>query len=171
MRTRIRGKQDGLASGRCVFCHRLRYRVHQALRRINSSQEWGDVSGDSKASFCVEAANLFGDKLQKLVTSTLEEARTQKSVRDSGGAFKDDQDLQEKYKNKPEQLANIVAHAPKYFCPVRKVTLRQDPEYVLTQQDLLEQTRKQTREVQEDDKIRPTKKSESSAQEKSGRGQ
>ena len=76
----MRGKQDGLASGRCLLCHRLRYRVHQALRRTNSTQEWGDVSGDRKAAFCVAAANLFGDKLQKLVTSTLLEARIQKTV-------------------------------------------------------------------------------------------
>ena len=108
----------------------------------------------------VAAAHLFGDQLQKLVQTTLDEHRVHKATTNfSGlGKFMDEVDLAEKYKNKPEQLKNIMENAPKYFCPIRKVTLRSDPEYSLLQSDLVEQTRKSGRVVEEEDKIRPAKK-------------
>ena len=90
-----------------------------------------------KIGFMIAAADLFGDKLQKLVQTTLDEHKIHKASTNFSalGNFKDEQDLADKYKNKPDQLANILAHAPKFFCTIRKVTLHADPDYNLLQQD------------------------------------
>ena len=159
-KSRVRGKSSAEAMARCTLCHRLRSRTTSVLARLCSKQEWGEIGHEKKGAFMDAAAHLFGDKLQKLVQTTLDEHRLYKATTNFNalGSFKDEIDLTEKYKNKPEQLKNIMEHAAKYFCPVRRVTLFADPEYSLLQSDLVEQTKKSGRHVEEEDKVRPAKK-------------
>ena len=45
------------------------------------------------------------------------------------GGFKDEDDIKDKYMNKPQQLAAILRNAPRMWGPVREVELTEDPEF------------------------------------------
>ena len=45
------------------------------------------------------------------------------------GNFLDKEDMDDKYKNKPEQLDNIHKNARKLSCPTRGVELWEDPKW------------------------------------------
>ena len=49
------------------------------------------------------------------------------------GNFLDKEDMDDKYKNKPEQLENIYKNARKIICPTRGVELWEDPKWCSTQ--------------------------------------
>ena len=59
------------------------------------------------------------------------------------GHYKDEVDLKEKYKDKPEQLASILQNAPQMECKIRSVTLYKDPDYT----DTHEKTEEDRRQV------------------------
>ena len=47
----------------------------------------------------------------------------------AGGGFFDEIDMKKRYKDKPEQLANIFQNARSFVCGVRNTRLWQDPNY------------------------------------------
>ena len=49
------------------------------------------------------------------------------------GNFLDKEDMDDKYKNKPQQLDNIYKHARKNICPTRGFAFCEDPKLCLTQ--------------------------------------
>ena len=61
------------------------------------------------------------------LTQEIELQQTQK--RASGGDFLDSPDLRDKYKNKPDQLKNLLDRAPRIFDKVRGVQLYQDVQF------------------------------------------
>ena len=66
----------------------------------------------------------------------------------SAGIFIDEEDLNEKYKRKPEQLASIKANTRTMTCPVRKVKLYEDPEFKLTVDDTETNIQEKKRKVE-----------------------
>ena len=122
---------------RCVLCHRLRSRTRTALNSlmdIVDGAEWGCVNKTSKAKWMRDNAKVFGQELQKSVLEAIEESRVQRNLTEfiNSGAFKDKNDLEAKYKDKPDQLSNIFRNARTMTCPVRSVMLRLDPDYKLS---------------------------------------
>ena len=109
------------------------------------------------------ASALFGDALLKQINTTLHEYKVHKAITSFGAnsKFLDETDLDDKYSKKADQLQNIKDFAPRFYCPVRKVTLFADPEYTLSQLDEQEQGRKTSRSCEEPDKLRPAKKNQS----------
>ena len=55
----------------------------------------------------------------------------------------DEEDLTKKYENKPEQLANILAHTRTMMCPVRRVKLFEDLKF--TSETVDEESRAEAR--------------------------
>lgn len=69
----------------------------------------------------------LGAKLVVFVEEHSEEYRKSKFV--AGGDFLDQKDLEEAYKDKPEQLQSIYENSRSFVCPVKKCTMWQNPVY------------------------------------------
>jgi hypothetical protein len=80
------------------------------------------------------AHTAFGGDLAKLVKVHMEQSHATSRVDAfyKGGRFIDGEDLDVKYKEKPQQLVSIKANAVSFKCPIRMCIMYQDPEYVLT---------------------------------------
>jgi len=118
----------------CKPCNRAKARI----QRLIKSEAWGEdfksVSGESRAQLMLAAHDAFGGDLAKLIKVQMEQSHASSRVETfcKGGGFLDADDLDEKYKKKPQQLANIKANANTFKCPIRMCMMYQDPEYVLT---------------------------------------
>jgi hypothetical protein len=104
------------------------------------------MSKNEKAQFYAKSHNLLGKDLAMQICESVSVA---KSISESKklidrSKYKDEIDLKEDYKNKPEQLKNILKNAPTMECPIRKVKLYADPDYevVSTQEEFEERKRK-----------------------------
>ena len=82
-------------------------------------------------TFFQAAKTAMGNDLKLAILRTIEQKKTQsnkESFRGSG-EYLDEDDLRAKYKDKPTQIANILANTRQYFCKIRGVTLFEIPEY------------------------------------------
>ena len=122
---------------RCLPCHRLLARVKRIDDKGDRSVTLANVSRDGRVQFLRDAEHSFGDDLAKKIRCTMEQIQVTQSISSfsAGGGFYDEIDMKEKYNGKPEQLANIFKYAHSFTCPIRKVKLYQDPEYVLSNID------------------------------------
>ena len=66
----------------------------------------------------------------------------------SKAPMKDQETLEEKYKSKPEQLANIFKYVRTMTCPVRRVKLWADPEFTLGEIDTVETNQEDSKDHQ-----------------------
>ena len=107
-------------------------------------------------------------KLAQHLRETIEEHKMIQQVTSlcSKAPMKDQETLEEKYKSKPEQLANIFKYARTMTCPVRRVKLWADPEFTLSEIDTVETTRKTQRTMSQESEIRPLKKAKAKARAK-----
>jgi hypothetical protein len=118
---------------RCNPCNVWRKRLSTAL--LETAEE---VRVSFKEDFTTEQQRAFKDRnqntLAKDLPASLEAYVEEETVgwHDKSvcatGHFKDQEDLDEKYKNKPVQLANIYKNAPSHTCDIRGVTLWEDPD-------------------------------------------
>ena len=69
----------------------------------------------------------------------------------------DEEDLREKYKAKPEQLANLLQHATQRTHPTRRCTMYEDADLTLTHVDEEEHLEKRRRVMETEQKIKKTK--------------
>ena len=101
------------------------------------AQSWEEVSDKKKNTFYCECQEKAGTELQLRTQEAIHDSSIKKSVVNFGssGIFIDEEDLKEKYKRKPEQLASIKANTRTMQCPVRKVKLYEGPEFKLTVDD------------------------------------
>ena len=99
----------------------------------------------NRAKFKERNLHTLGPDMPAAIENYVEEMHTQTTVDkfSSQGHYKDKQDLQEKYKNKPEQLASILQNAPQMECKIRSVTFYKDPDYT----DTHEKTEEDRRQV------------------------
>ena len=119
-------------------CHALRARIARLTANHGAlAQSWEEVSDKDKNAFYLECREKAGTELQFRMQETIHDSSSKKSVVNFGssGIFIDEEDLNEKYKRKPEQLASIKANTRTMQCPVRKVKLYEDPEFKLTVDD------------------------------------
>ena len=116
----------------CKACHCLHSKVARktrdpelqdfALSKLSKEDRRQFYSDNADASEDVLAA-----KMQESITRTKSRFLTTRFT--GRGTFLDEADLREKYKEKPEQLANMLKHAETYLCPYRKVELYKDMEF------------------------------------------
>ena len=110
---------------RCKTCNSTRSRVMRlAKKRAGITEGFAELKDkESRKSFYKECALLFDDQLAKRVDEILE----QKSVQTAKLSFKgqgkwlDKEDLEAKYRGKPQQLESIYEHANCFEHPTRKV--------------------------------------------------
>ena len=89
------------------------------------AEDWKDQTPDQRAEFFKDSHELVGGDLAAAIQVRVKEVRRTnfaQSFRGTGKFF-DEDDLRDKYKNKPEQLANVLANAKAFQCPIRDVKL------------------------------------------------
>ena len=136
---------------RCKACHSLRSRINRVTSKFGAlAEDWTKVSEQEKQEFYKKYQDLAGEGLlTRLQETIVESKRNSTSVTFEGtGEYFDEMDMNEKYKNKPEQLANIFANTRNYFCPVRQVWLYEDVKYKRIAQDTEEVSRVDKRKRQ-----------------------
>jgi hypothetical protein len=111
---------------RCTDCNRLQSRVQRTLqKRGDLKDRWGVMTRDQRKHFFKEHHAAMGSDVAMHITQIT--AHTFSSSQESGfastGAWMDIDDLDELYKDKPDQLASIKATAKKMTCPFRGVEL------------------------------------------------
>ena len=145
---------------RCKCCHCARGRIQRVLKSEDWGEDFKNISGEARAKLMLSAHNSFGSDLSKLLKVQLEQshASSRLEVFTKGGGFVDEIDLNAKYKNKPEQLANIKANASQFTCPVRKCLMYQDPEYLLKNESREEHTSTTKRTIEAEVTVKKVKK-------------
>ena len=78
----------------------------------------------------------------------------------------DEDDIRERYQDKPDQLASILAKAPTHFCQTRKVTLYADPAYKSNLTDSTEVVRLKKRTLELEQQVKAAKKAKAKAKPK-----
>ena len=144
----------------CVPCHNLLARIRRLTKRDGCSEDWGVVDKEKRKTFMKECSSLMGDELSKQISCVITESKVFKQMTEFTGAggFLDEDDLKEVFKNKPDQLRNVQLNAPQITCPIRKVTLYQNPEYKLSNSVSEDSSRTMTREASQEQKVKPAKK-------------
>eukprot|EP00435_Cladocopium_sp_Y103_P032005 s3895_g8.t1 len=114
--TRCSGKQP--TARRCKACHSLRSRINRVVSRHGSlAQDWTNVTEEQKKEFYKTYQDAAGeDLLARMQEAVLESKRLSTPVEfDGTGEYFDEQDMNDRYKNKPEQLQNIFANTRRFF--------------------------------------------------------
>ena len=114
------------------------------------AQDWTDVNEEQKKEFYEDFQNAAGHELLARMQETVVESKRMSSkVEFEGtGQYFDETDMNERYKNKAEQLQNIFANTRKFYCPVRQVWLFEDVIYKRKSTDTEEVSRVEERKVQ-----------------------
>ena len=129
---------------RCRKCHNLRARCDRVVvSRGALVEDWSSVTEEEKRQFYVDAEDKCGNELLLKMQETITHSTMKRStVKFTGtGDFMDEIDLDIKYANKPDQLANIKKNTRTMLCPVRRVKLFEDMKYVSETQE--EETRQE----------------------------
>ena len=144
----------------CIQCHRLNSRVSRMLKNQGLTEEYSLVDEPSKQKLMADGAELFGDALNKMLTEKMTDSKISRQLSSftNLGHFKDKTDLQDKYKSKPDQLANVLANCETFFCPKRQVLLYADPEYKLEDTRSTDTSRAVVRQLEQEEKVKPAKK-------------
>lgn len=126
---------------RCRSCHNVRSAIER-LKKNNGNlvKDWSKVEGDRLTAFYQENAHLRGEDLRKKVEEVVQDWKVSVTRFEfsADGEFLDEHDLQEKYKNKPDVLENILKNARQYYCPIKRVQLYADPKYTSKVSDSME---------------------------------
>lgn len=136
---------------RCKACHALKSRINRVVSKHGAlAADWTQVSDAEKKEFYQNYQTLAGpDLLARLQETVTESKRRSSAVEFVGtGEYLDEADMNERYKHKPEQLANIFANTRNYFCAVRQVWLYEDVKYQRTARDAEEVCRVDKRNIQ-----------------------
>ena len=144
----------------CIQCHRLNGRLGRVLNNKGLSADFHMCANPTKQKLMSDAADLFGEDLCKKLNQTIIDANIQKQLTsfDNIQVFKDKVDLEEKYAKKPEVLANILANAQQFFCPIRRCAMYSDPEYKLQDIHSSEVSRTMERSIEQEAKVKPAKR-------------
>ena len=97
----------------------------------------------------------MGDHLKAIIKQAVtEELEIKKCDVQGHGKYMDSTDLEEKYKNKKEQLENIKNNANSFICPNREVQMYEDMDYTTGFKEEATHTNKRKLEVSTEDTIR-----------------
>ena len=150
-----------ISSGQlCAGCNTLKSKIHRIIHGKDEElvDDWDLVDAEKKKALFVRSQEEHGFDLAVEIKLLTNEARTERTQARfvASGALTDKEDLEEKYKKKPEQLANIFANAYNFMCPIRKCQLWADPAYVKTN---AWESEKETKRTMETESTRRLKKS------------
>ena len=147
-------------SCRCQDCATLYKRIQRMTK--STGLDTSKLTADERVNLMREAHGEMGPDLQKRLEETIRVSNIRRtcSKLTVGGPFEDPADVRLRFKDKPEQLANIEKYAQRLYCPVRRIHLVQVPTYTQdnTTEDITEEER--TRKVvgeQDIKKQKPTK--------------
>ena len=104
---------------RCRKCHNLRARCDRVVvSRGALVEDWSSVTEEEKRQFYVDAEDKCGHELLLKMQETITHSTMKRStVKFTGtGDFMDEIDLDNKYANKLDQLANIKKHTRGLCC-------------------------------------------------------
>ena len=147
----IRSTQKQPLARRCKACHSLKSRVNRVISKHGAlAEDWTNVTDEQKKEFYKNFQNAAGDELIARMQETIVESKrlSTKVEFEGTGEYFDEADMNEKYKNKTEQLQNILANTRRFFCTVRQVWLYEDVSYKRTATDTEEVSRVEKRKVQ-----------------------
>ena len=118
---------------RCLQCHGTLAKIYRTVNNEGWQDGFASVKGEHRAKLLRETHELLGTDLPKRISLAIEETNifSQITTFNAGGGFMDEDDLNAKYKSKPEQLKNIKEFGQSFVCPVRKCKMWLDPKYVL----------------------------------------
>ena len=90
------------------------------------------VSKEKKTEFFRNCHDKVGKELKAMMEETISESVAEEEMESwiADGKYLDWQDMEVKYKGKPDQLKSIFANTKTHFCPVRNTKLYEDPEYM-----------------------------------------
>ena len=123
---------------RCKACHNLKAAVSRMQKMHgNLVQDFQEVTGPKLESFYREHSHLRGEdlrlRLQEIVTDW---KQTTSEVSFTGtGEYVDEQTLTEKFKNRPDQLRNVLQHTHSFYDHIRGTQLYEDVTYTRKAQD------------------------------------
>ena len=128
------------------------------------NKAWGDMK--DKETLMAKARDAYGDVLFKLLRTTLtEEINTESKVGFTGtGVFMDEDDIKEKYAEKPSRLAAVLKHAKRIRCPTTQIELIEDMQYTSCAASSSTHTTTAKRELEGTEKMKkpePTEKEKS----------
>ncbi len=136
--------EEELRHMRCSVCHSASGRIRLLLKRGSDdfAEAWNGFSHDSSidmAAFYAKAKGVFGEDLNKLMKETLEEnvSHSIETILQGTGTFMDEEDMTEKYKNKPVRLLAILDKAKRMQCPTTGTEFIEDMEYKITVKDMV----------------------------------
>lgn len=147
----MRSTQKQPLARRCKSCHSLKSRINRVISKHGSlAQDWTNVTEEQKKEFYKNFQNAAGEDLLARMQETIVESKrlSTKVEFEGSGEYFDETDMNERYKNKPEQLQNIFANTRRFFCAVRQVWLYEDVIYKRTATDTEEVSRVDKRKVQ-----------------------
>jgi len=123
---------ENMGTARCRKCNGLQSRISRIMtKRPFLMNAWGDMSLDARERFYQENHAKYGQDLEALVEHAVTEVlKTRVTVTFGGsGLFLDEADLDDKYRDKPAQLAAIKRNGRRVYCSVRETTLFEVLEY------------------------------------------
>ena len=125
-------EKGGAAVWVCLRCNRLSARVYKitaANKELSTS--FGKLTREARQDFFLQNADLLGTDLRKAITNTVSVSYTDEQIDGflANGKWLDEEDLDEKYKNKPAQLAEIKKRARTFVHPTRQVKLYEDLDF------------------------------------------
>ena len=90
------------------------------------------VSNEKKTEFFRNCRDEVGKELKALMEETISESVAEEELESwiEDGKYLDLLDMEDKYKNKPDQLKSIFENTKTHFCTVRNTMLYEDPEYM-----------------------------------------
>lgn len=158
----VRSTRKGPAKDvmRCKKCHALRARIDRLVTRRGELAEWSSVAEEDKRAFYQECESKCGQELLMRMQETILHSTKKTSLAQftTTGVFLDMEDLERKYKDKPEQLAEIIKNTRKMQCPLKKITLYEDLEYQSKLADSEERVEERKRKMEFTEAPRPRAK-------------
>ena len=146
---------------RCKCCNRVRGRVNRlANTRADLVNRFEKLEGEVKAKFLCDSADLLGADLKQCLEQCIVlSTRMTEKVRFKGnGQFRDKEFLDEKYKDRPEELQNIYKNARSMEHPDRHVQLWEDREFCVEEEKGEERMDERKRLLSTEEHIKPKKK-------------
>eukprot|EP00973_Karenia_brevis_P067372 9370497-Karenia_brevis.AAC.1 len=160
-----------LAQLRCKMCNRLRQRLATCLQ---DSEElklgFKAVEGEERQSFYRSCKNMCGAELKKQVTECVIKSSYTKQMTTFGadGEFEDEEDVENRLQDKPQQLMEIKKNAIRFTDPLRKVPMLWIPKYKLSTYTEHGDVEEKKRRVESNHVVKPDKKPRKEPKENTG---
>jgi hypothetical protein len=148
------------AKSNCKDCLATKARVGYILRLNPALQEdWESNSRATKSAFYRSSHALLGMQLTAAITEHVTETKSElvSSRFAVSGAFKDKLYLDEKFKDRPGQLANLYKNAMRMTCKITGAELWEEPDYASVRANEETHRREHQRHIETTSKLKKAK--------------